>query len=134
MYKKEEQVLDDFIKNNAPYYFERKYNNDIYNPAAKAREKKLVNYSQDDFDDFRAEREKVFKKHKNEYDEKYKNIENEIKSSMDKLDSGLDELKTQRQTLYKEREQLVSKLNNIKYQHKSMEDGLKKLRDKGILK
>lgn len=51
--------LELFNKENAPYYFEKKYNAEVFDPAMKARREKLKNYRLSDFDDIRAEKRAV---------------------------------------------------------------------------
>ncbi|EAY5894514.1 DUF1202 family protein [Salmonella enterica] len=123
--------LNNFNKENAPYYFEKKYNSEIFNPAMKARQEKLKNYKLSDFDDIRAEKRAALEKHKEEYSVEYNKIDEKIKARMKALDDGLQELIVKKRGLIQQKSVMADEIRNLNYQYEnwlSFMEELKKIK------
>lgn len=119
--------LDDFNKENAPYYFERKYNSEIFDPAMKARHEKLKDYNSTDFDDIRAEKRAALEKHKEEYLSEYNNIDEKIKTKMKALDDGLQDLIVKKRSLIQRQSVMADEIRNLNYQYENWQQFMKEL-------
>ncbi|EGG4642929.1 hypothetical protein HKL30_003563, partial [Salmonella enterica] len=108
-----------FNKENAPYYFEKKYNTEVFDPAMKARREKLKNYRLSDFDDIRAEKRAALEKHKEEYSVKYNEIDEKIKAKMKVLDDGLQELIAKKRGFIQQQSTISDEIRNLDYQYKN---------------
>lgn len=113
------KVRSDFDKANAPYFFERKYNQDIFEPAMKAREEKLRSYKMSDFDDIRAEKRAALQKHRDEYSAKSKEIDEQIKNKMKTLDDGLQILIAKKRGLEHQYTAISDEIRNLDYQYEN---------------
>ncbi|MCX9049394.1 hypothetical protein NLN95_22540 [Citrobacter portucalensis] len=111
--------LELFNKENAPYYFEKKYNAEVFGPAMKARQEKLKNYKLSDFDDIRAEKRVVLEKHKEEYSVEYNKIDEKIKAKMKTLDDGLQELNAKKRDFIQQQSTISDEIRNLDYQYKN---------------
>ncbi|EDJ1960171.1 hypothetical protein GE959_01560 [Salmonella enterica] len=111
--------LELFNKENAPYYFEKKYNTEVFDPAMKARREKLKNYRLSDFDDLRAEKRAALEKHKEEYSVKYNEIDEKIKAKMKVFDDGLQELIAKKRGLIQQQSTISDEIRNLDYQYKN---------------
>ncbi|EBS7633511.1 DUF1202 family protein [Salmonella enterica] len=111
--------LEVFNKENAPYYFERRYNAEVFDPAMKARKEKLKNYRLSDFDDIRAEKRTALEKHKEEYSIEYNKIDEKIKAKMKALDDGLQELIAKKRGFIQQQSTISDEIRNLDYQYKS---------------
>lgn len=81
--------LEFFNKENVFYYFEKKYNVEVFDLVMKVCWEKLKNYRLSDFDDIRVEKCVVLEKYKEEYFVKYNEINEKIKVKMKVFDDGL---------------------------------------------
>ncbi|EAO2687074.1 DUF1202 family protein [Salmonella enterica] len=111
--------LDLFNKENAPYYFERKYNTEVFDPAIKARKEKLKNYRLSDFDDIRAEKRAALEKHKEEYSIEYNKIDEKIKARMKALDDGLQVLIEKKRGFLQQQSTISDEIRDLDYQYKN---------------
>ncbi|ECE6018382.1 hypothetical protein DL121_09025 [Salmonella enterica subsp. enterica] len=111
--------LDVFNKENAPYYFERRYNSEVFEPAMKARQEKLKNYKSSDFDDIRAEKRTALEMHKEKYAIEYNKIDEKIKAKMKALDDGLQELVVKKRGFLQQQSTISDEIRNLDYQYKN---------------
>lgn len=111
--------LEVFNKENAPYYFERRYNAEIFDPAMKARQEKLKNYRSSDFDDIRAEKRVALEKHKEEYSIEYNKINEKIKARMKALDDGLQVLIEKKRGFLQQQSTISDEIRDLGYQYKN---------------
>lgn len=111
--------LELFNKERAPFYFKRKYDAEVYEPAIKARQEKLKSYKSSDFDDIRFERKTAIDNNDETYKIDYNKIDEKIKSEMKELDDGLEALKEKKRGLLDRQSEILNEISSLNYQYQN---------------
>lgn len=119
VYKNLKQELLNYEKTDAPYYFEKKYNAEVFDPAMEARKQKLGKYSLSDFDDIRKEKRDAIAKHHEEYKAQSKIIKDRIDEKMKSLDDGLQLLITKKRSIEKQQSTLANEINHLSNEYEN---------------
>ncbi|UGS43551.1 DUF1202 family protein [Pseudocitrobacter corydidari] len=110
---------EEFNKIYAPYVFERKYNEEVFEPAMKARREKLNKYRPSDFDDIRAEKRKVLETYREEYSIKINALNDKISAKVKSLDEGFQALTAKKRSLEQQKFEISNEVRNINYQYEN---------------
>ncbi|EDW1640627.1 DUF1202 family protein [Salmonella enterica subsp. enterica] len=106
--------LDEYHKSNSPYVFERKYDNEIYEPALKARREESNNV-----EDIRVAKREALDKYRTEYSTEYNKIDEKIKAKMKALDDGLQKLVVKKRGFLQQQSTISDEIRNLDYQYQN---------------